>query len=133
MTKKKFGFLEKEGKASDLIRTGFQRRLFVLKTDSTVDYYSDRGYEKILSNADMKARGGVIKDQCKILDLKQANPNLAGFGGIVQHGRFLILSPYRNTFEPANGILLISSYFIFIVLYYYCPQLSHQNLSEFFI
>lgn len=52
---------------------------------------------------DMIASGGVIKEQCVILDLSQANPNLVGFSGIVQHGRFLVLSPYRNSFEPVNG------------------------------
>ena len=66
---------------------------------------------------DMKARGGVIKDQCVILDLSQANPNLLGFGGIVQHGRFLILSPFRNSYEPANGNFYSLTFFVHFSLH----------------
>ena len=59
----------------------------------------------------------VIKDQCEILDLSQANSNLVGFGGIVQHGRFLILSPFRNSYEPANGLSShISHYFALVFI-----------------
>tara|TARA_A100001015_G_C14467833_1_gene510518 strand:- start:6 stop:557 length:552 start_codon:yes stop_codon:yes gene_type:complete len=66
---------------------------------------------------DMKARNSVIKDQCEILDLSQANSNLVGFGGIVQHGRFLILSPFRNSYEPANGLSShISHYFALVFI-----------------
>jgi hypothetical protein len=51
----------------------------------------------------IQSRNAAIKGICDILDLSQADPNHAGYGGIFTHGKFLVLSPYRNQFEPKNG------------------------------
>jgi hypothetical protein len=49
------------------------------------------------------ATNGNIRKIVNILDLSKVNDNLKGFSGMYTSGNFLILVPYRNSYEPRNG------------------------------
>ena len=62
------------------------------------------GAESIGDTLDyLVATGGKIRDIVDILDLKILNPKLAGFSGMFNSGKYLILVPYRNDVELFNG------------------------------
>lgn len=103
---RKFGYLEKEGKASDLIRTGFQKRLFILKSDCTVEYYQDRGFEKLLLNNDIKAKGiidlvnaqdvSMVEERRSSIRRSLLASQMIEFKIVDATGRFWILTPPSN-------------------------------------
>jgi len=49
------------------------------------------------------AKYGRIRDLLDVMDLSQADSRLRGYSGIFSSGKYLILVPYRNMYEPANG------------------------------
>lgn len=52
---------------------------------------------------DFTLSGGSIRNIVDILDLTKFDPVLKGFSGLFTMGRYLILVPFRNAFEPRNG------------------------------
>lgn len=46
---------------------------------------------------------GNIRNIVDILSLAKVDSRLCGFSGLFNSGQFLILVPYRNTYEPRNG------------------------------
>jgi uncharacterized protein with NRDE domain len=49
------------------------------------------------------AANGNIRKITNILDLSKVDPNLKGYSGMYTAGKFLVLVPYRNSYEPRNG------------------------------
>lgn len=52
---------------------------------------------------DELGEGESARDIVKILDLGKKDASLKGFSSLVNMGKFLILVPYRNTYDPQNG------------------------------
>lgn len=51
----------------------------------------------------VKSTYGNIRSMVDILDLAKINSTLAGYSGLFYAGHYLILVPYRNSYEPKNG------------------------------
>ena len=47
--------------------------------------------------------GAVFRSMVTVLDLAQKDPQLTGFSGLFNSGKYLYLVPYRSKHEPKNG------------------------------
>jgi len=53
--------------------------------------------------ASIRSTGGDIRDFVDTLDLSQYHPEMRGYSGIFNSGKYLFLVPYRNIFDPRIG------------------------------
>lgn len=53
--------------------------------------------------ASLRAQGLRARAMLKVLDLSQKDSRLKGFSGLFTAGKYLLLSPYRNTHQPQIG------------------------------
>lgn len=68
--------------------------------------YLGDGHTEFIGDIIHKKRttpGAKIRDILDVIDLSDKDENLAGFSGIFQQGRYLVLVPFRNKYEPENG------------------------------
>lgn len=93
---------------SDAIRVG--RYAYICPLSSTDIAFTSKlirinlGVNNILETLDATmALNGNIRKITNILDLSKVNPNLKGYSGMYTAGRYLVLVPYRNSYEPRNG------------------------------
>lgn len=93
---------------SDAIRVGRYAYLSPLNSDDTT--YASKlirinlGEISIQHTLDATlAINGNIRKIINILELAKVNTNLKGYSSMYTSGRYLILVPYRNSFEPRNG------------------------------
>ncbi len=93
---------------SDAIRVG--RYAYICPLSSTDTTYTSKlirislGVNNIIETLDATmALNGNIRKITNILDLSKVNSNLKGYSGMYTAGKYLVLVPYRNSYEPKNG------------------------------
>lgn len=96
---------------SDAVRAGRYAYLAPLASGvheyspQLVRIYCGNGKDEFIGDKirNIRSSGGKLRSMMDVLDLSKANENLQGFSGIFTSGKFVILVPYRNKYEPENG------------------------------